>query len=159
MAMKFSPTEVLEMAVELEKRGIAFYRNLYNTSRDDSSKEVFSFLQQEEERHLEYFAEMIEKISDSPKYYETMDETTEYLGAVVENGVLGKVLNGVDLTGGDTSVSRALEVGMEVEKESVVFYQGMEPMVPEEKKDILSQVVQEERRHFLKLSKMKQEQQ
>ncbi len=157
MAMKFSPAEVMEMAVELEKRGMVFYQNLYENSRDVSSKEIFSFLQKEEERHFEYFTDMIKNLGEVPTHYEIMDETTEYLGAVIEGGVLGKVLKGVDLTGGDTSLLRALDVGIEVEKESIIFYQGMEPMIPEGKIDILRQIILEEQRHFLKLTKMKEE--
>ena len=40
MAMRWD--EVLEMAVELERRGIAFYENLLKTS-DQKSREIFIF--------------------------------------------------------------------------------------------------------------------
>jgi rubrerythrin len=55
MAMRFSADEVLEMAVELERRGIAFYENLSKKTSDQKSREIFIFLGEEEKKHLEYF--------------------------------------------------------------------------------------------------------
>jgi len=71
--------------------------------------------------------------------------------------VLGKVLQGIDLTQGDNSVEKALEVGMQVEKESVRFYESMEVMIPENKKEWLKKVVQEEKKHYAILLGIKKE--
>ena len=46
---------------------------------------------------------------------------------------------------------------MEVEKESVKFYESMEIMVPESKKEWLKKVIQEEKKHYAILLGIKKE--
>jgi len=158
MAMRFSADEVLEMAVELERRGIAFYENLSKKTSDQKSREIFIFLSEEEKKHLEYFQNTKDDLNTQIDFVpDTMDETVNYLGSLIENGVLGKVLQGIDLTQGDNSVEKALEVGMQVEKESVRFYESMEVMIPENKKEWLKKVVQEEKKHYAILLGIKKE--
>ncbi|OQA57248.1 MAG: Rubrerythrin [Candidatus Atribacteria bacterium ADurb.Bin276] len=158
MAMRFSADEVLEMAVELERRGIAFYENLSKKTSDQKSREIFIFLGEEEKKHLEYFQKTKDDLNTQIDFVpDTMDETSNYLGSLIENGVLGKILQGLDLTQGDSSIEKALEVGMEVEKESVKFYESMEIMVPESKKEWLKKVIQEEKKHYAILLGIKKE--
>ncbi|GEM_PF-611362 len=155
VTLRFSPGEVLDMAEELERRGIAFYANLVKQTNDPKSKEIFTFLEEEEKRHLDYFQKIKSDLNANADFFpDTMDETINYLGSIIENGVLGKVLKGVDLMHGDTSVIKALEVGIEVEKESVLFYQGMDIMIPASKKEWLNKVIQEEKKHFTILTGM-----
>ena len=156
MAMRFSPDEVFEMATELERRGIVFYENLTKKTSDPKSKEIFIFLSEEEKKHLEYFQQTKNEFNTHPDYYpNTMDESVNYLGSLIENGVLGKVLKGIDLTQGDSSIEKALEVGMDIEKESVQFYESLDIMVPESKKEWLKKIIQEEKKHFSILSGIK----
>jgi len=156
MAMRFSPDEVFEMATELERRGIWFYENLAKKNSDPKSKEIFIFLGDEEKKHLEFFQKTRNDLDPNADYFpNTMDETVNYLGSLVENGVLGKVLKGIDLTQGDTSVMKALEIGMEVEKESVRFYESLDIMVPMSKKEWLRKIIEEEKKHYTILSGMK----
>ena len=158
MAMQFSADEVLEMAVELERRGIAFYENLSKKTSDQKSREIFIFLSEEEKKHLEYFQKTKDDLNTQIDFVpDTMDETNNYLGSLIENGVLGKILQGLDLTQGDSSIEKALEVGMEVEKESVKFYESMEIIVPESKKEWLKKVIQEEKKHYAILLGIKKE--
>ena len=149
MALRFSADKVLEMAVELERRGIVFYENLSQKTSDQKSKEIFIFLGEEEKKHLEYFRETKNDLNTQIDFIpDTKDETVNYLGSLIENGVLGKVLQGLDLTQGDSSIDKALEVGMEVEEESVKFYENLEIMVPESKKEWLKKIIQEEKKHY-----------
>ena len=46
---------------------------------------------------------------------------------------------------------------MEVEKESVKFYESMEIIVPESKKEWLKKVIQEEKKHYAILLGIKKE--
>ncbi|NLJ49952.1 MAG: ferritin family protein [Candidatus Atribacteria bacterium] len=158
MAMRFSVDEVLEMAVELERRGIAFYENLTKKTSDLKSREIFIFLSEEEKKHLEYFQKMKDDLNKQVDFVpDTMDETSHYLGSLIENGVLGKVLQGLDLTQGDSRLEKALEIGMEVETESVNFYESLEIMIPETKKELLKEIVQEEKKHYAMLMGIKKE--
>lgn len=158
MALRFSPSEILEMAKELERRGIDFYNRLAQLTSSSSAREVFSFLKEEEKKHLEFFTNLQKELNEGQEIlFSTTDESVNYLGAIVESGILDKVLKGVNLTPAGIKMEDALEVGIEIEKESILFYQGFIPMVSPEKREWLDKVIEEEKKHFLRLQSMKRE--
>ncbi len=158
MVFRFSPYEILEMARELERRGIDFYNRLMQLASSSSAREIFSFLGEEEKRHLEFFTHLQKELNEGQEVlFSTTDESANYLGAIVESGILDKVLKGVNLTPAGIEMEEALEVGIEIEKESILFYQGLIPMVSPQKREWLDKVVEEEKKHFLRLQNMKRE--
>lgn len=152
MALRFAPAEILGMAVELEKRGIDFYRRLQESAHQEVKK-IFAFLAEEEEKHLAFFDDLLNTVKTEETFQDN-EEVTQYLGSIVESGILGKVLAGQV---GPSSLTDALETGMEVEKESVLFYQGFIPLVNPAKRGWLEKVIEEEKRHFLKLVALRKE--
>lgn len=152
MVLRFAPAEILGMAVELEKRGIDFYRRLQESAHQEV-KNIFAFLAEEEEKHLAFFNDLLGTL-ETEETFQDNEEVTQYLGSIVESGILGKVLAGGVKP---SSLSDALETGIEVEKESVLFYQGFMPLVNPTKKGWLEKVIEEEKRHFLKLVALRKE--
>lgn len=158
MVLRFSPYEILEMARELERRGIDFYNRLTQLASSSSAREVFSFLGEEEKRHLKFFTRLQEELNEGKEItFSTTGESANYLGAIVESGILDKVLKGINLTPAGIEMEEALEVGIEIEKESILFYQGFLPMVSPQKREWLDKVVEEEKKHFLRLQSMRRE--
>lgn len=154
MVFRFSPKEILTMATELERRGIAFYEVLEKKTTQEEGKRIFRFLADEERRHLEVFSRLLESAPDT--IIDESEETSRYLGAIVESGVLRKVLQG-ELNPEEVGTLEALDIGIQVEKESILFYQGFLPFVASEKKNWVEEVVAEERRHLVQLSALKEE--
>ena len=158
MVLRFSPSEILETAKELERRGIDFYCQLAQLTSSPSAREVFSFLGEEEKKHLDFFTNLQKELDEGVEIvFSTTDESINYLGAIVESGVLDQVLKGMNLTPAGIKMEDALEVGIEIEKESILFYQGLIPMVSPEKREWLDKVIKEEKKHFLRLQSMKRE--
>ncbi|MGQ9622846.1 MAG: ferritin family protein [Candidatus Caldatribacteriaceae bacterium] len=152
MVFRFSPQEVLGMAIELEQKGIILYESLTRRARTEDGKEMFHFLAEEEKRHLELFSRLLGETGEFD--FGNDEEVARYLGAIVEGGILAKVLEGgIDPEGFD--VLEALEVGIQVEKESILFYQGFLPLVPPTQKTWVEKIVGEEKNHFLRLSELK----
>ncbi|MEN3185165.1 MAG: ferritin family protein [Atribacterota bacterium] len=152
MVLRFAPAEILGMAVELERRGIDFYRRLQESAHQEAKK-VFAFLAEEEEKHLAFFRGLLNTL-EVEETLQDSEEETQYLGSIVENGILGKVLAGQVLP---SSLADALETGVAVEKESVLFYQGFIPLVNPTKRGWLEEVIAEEKKHFLKLVALRKE--
>lgn len=151
MVLRFAPLEILKMAVELEKRGIAFYQKLQREASKEA-KEAFSLLAKEEEKHLAFFSDLLGVVGEEKNFVEN-EEVATYLGVIVEHGVLGKVL--ADHAPISSSFQDALEFGIEVEKESILFYQGFSPLINPSKREWLERVIEEEKKHFLKLTAMR----
>ncbi len=154
MVFRFSPGEILTMATELERRGIAFYEGLEKKSPKEEGKRIFRFLADEERRHLEVFSRLLEDTQDT--LLDESGEVSQYLGTVVESGVLRKVLQG-EIASEALGVFEALDIGIQVEKESILFYQGFFPFIAPEKANWLEEVIAEEKRHFIQLHTLKEE--
>ncbi|NSW75393.1 MAG: ferritin family protein [Candidatus Atribacteria bacterium] len=152
MVLRFAPAEILGMAVELEKKGIDFYRRLQESAHQEVKK-IFAFLAEEEKKHLAFFNDLLSTL-ETEEAFQDNEEVTQYLGSIVESGILGKVLAGQV---GSSSLTDALETGIEVEKESVLFYQGFMPLVNPAKRGWLEKVIEEEKRHFLQLVALRKE--
>ncbi|WP_438314442.1 ferritin family protein [Candidatus Caldatribacterium sp. SIUC1] len=154
MAFRFAPSEILSMAVELERKGIAFYEHLKSRATREDGKTMFQFLADEERRHLETFTRLLEETGET--IVDESGEVSQYLGSIVETGVLSKVLRG-EVSAERMGLSEALSTGIQVEKESILFYQGFLPFVPREKQHWVEEVIAEEKRHFLRLARLKEE--
>lgn len=141
------------MAVELERRGILFYEDLERKAAKEEGKKVFRFLANEERRHLEVFSDLAERVEDT--LFDATGEVAQYLGAIVDSGVLRQVLKG-DVDVGGLGLLEALDIGIQVEKESILFYQGFLPLVPPEKRSWVEEVIAEEQKHLLRLSGLKE---
>ncbi len=153
MVFRFSPSEVLEMAVELERRGIQFYRKL-QMNASPRPRELFAFLEEQEKKHLQLFTGLRESLEEALTWsYD--EEAMKYLGTIVENGILGKVLG--DTLPSSLTLEEAIEIGIQVEKESVLFYQGFYPLMSETKHSILEEIIAEEKRHVVQLTELKKE--
>ncbi len=152
VVFRFSSQEVLGMAVELEKKGIAFYESLTLRTKTEDGRKVFRFLAEEEKQHLELFSRLLGEIREFD--FGDNDEVARYLGAIVEGGILAKVLEG-GIDPERLDVLGALEIGIQVEKESILFYQGFLPLVPSTQRSWVEKIVEEEKKHFLRLSELK----
>ena len=64
MTQKFSGSELLQMAIQLEKEGKEFYTAVMESVKDPKAKEIFQFLANEEVKHEEIFREMLSKGQD-----------------------------------------------------------------------------------------------
>jgi len=139
--------DVLEIAVRIERKGLEFYRRLYDTIDSPKAKRVFSYLAAEEEKHAGLFVKMLEKTADyQPRY--------EYPG---EYGLfLNEMAAGIIKNAGDrraTDLNDAIQAGIELEKESVLFYLELkqEGNFGRENEEILQAILDEERSHWKKL--------
>ena len=62
-----------KMAVEMEKRSIDLYERLLSEATDNKSKELFEFLVEQEEHHLEILEELVILISRPEEWVESAE--------------------------------------------------------------------------------------
>ena len=143
--------DVLETSVRIERQGIEFYNKLASFVRSPEAQDLFSFLAAEEEKHAGVFRQMLQKVAEySPRF----NYPGEY-GLFIE-GVASRLLNKIEkdilsLPAGNEN--DALDVGIEFEKGSILFYMEIKTeskLSPKEEK-ILQNIIDEERSHWRKL--------
>ena len=86
-----------------------------------------------ENKHLMTFQKMREELSDKekePTVFDPDNQSVLYLQAMADaHGYEGKISPTKELTGNET-IKEIIEIALNAEKESVVFYFGLKSMMP-----------------------------
>ncbi len=155
MSVTFNADEVFEMAEQVERNGAKFYREVAAKAVDRQMKDMFLTMAAMEDGHLRTFQEMRKGLSDQERGGTTFDpegEATMYLQALADSkGFEGMISPTQELTGRE-SPRQLLEIAIDAEKNSVLFYVGLKDlMATETSREKVEGVIREEIRHVADL--------
>ena len=151
MSFDFNADDIFEMAEQIERNGVAFYKTASENVADPQSRKLLTELSQMEEQHAKFYASMRATLSEKEKTVTVFDpenEGVQYLRALADTRVFfEKTIN-------MKSMKDILKVAIEAEKDSIVFYLGMKDVVPEGMgKSRIDAIIKEEMGHIRLLSK------
>ena len=151
MSIAFNADEVFEMAEQIERSAAKFYRQAATKAPERSTRDLFLRLAGMEDGHQRTFQEMRRALSDQEKGGTTFDpegEASLYLQALADDrGFEGKRNRMEELTG-EESMRELLEIAIDAEKNSILYYVGLKPLVSERAgKDMVEAIIREEVLH------------
>jgi len=133
MGITFNADEIFEMSEEIERNGAKFYRKAAANSPDEKTKQMLLNMAVMEDEHLNTFQQMRKQLSEREKGWTIFDPdnlSALYLQAMADaRGYEGKIAPAKELTGNETP-KEIIEIALNSEKESVVFYFGLKGCVP-----------------------------
>lgn len=152
MNTELTAVEAIEIAESIERNGAKFYRQAAGLCKDHHVSTLFVELAQWENQHLKVFEQM-------KKRYADRDRPPDYLGDGRGDGFKARAMAGLavfgiqpdptkDLSGGESRTD-VLNLAMEKEKDSIVFYSGLKDFLADPK-DVkaLEDVIAEEMKHI-----------
>jgi rubrerythrin len=145
----FTLTDIIEIAVQIEKNGESTYRRAQRKTSDPSLADLLGLLADEELEHQRWFAELKGRVGTQP-----VDKNLEAVGRELFQNILGEKafsLDDVDLSQvPDTQT--VMRVSAEFEQDTVVFYEMLEPFVEDSRsREDLRLIIAEEKGHLHKL--------
>lgn len=164
MAITFNTDEIFEMAEQIERNAASFYREAAKRTGDKVSQKLFVNLAEMEDNHCQIFQEMRSQLVPGQKEQETFDPENQailYLQAMADgHGTEGKKSRTEKLTGSE-SMREILQIAVNAEKDSVVFYTALKELVaPGAGRDKVEVIIEEELGHLallkLQLASLKQ---
>jgi len=155
MGITFNANEIFEMAEEMERNGAKFYRKAAENASDKQTKQMLLDMADMEDGHLKTFEEMRGQLSGQEKGWTVFDPDNQsvlYLQAMADaRGYEGKIAPTKELTGNETT-TEIIEIALNSEKESVVFYFGLKGLVPVRAgRDKVEAIIKEELGHITTL--------
>jgi len=151
----FAGSEILEIAIQIEKNGRDFYQTMGAQAKSVKAGDIFKFLAGEEEKHIKTF----QKILDSIEKYEPQgldsDDYYAYMNALAGENVFTKKDQGRELAGKIKNDKEAIGLGIQAEKDSIVFYEGIKKAVPDYDRRAIDEVIAQEQGHLRKLLDLK----
>ena len=154
MSVRFSESELINIAIGIERRGIAFYEVMAITTEPEEVSHTFQHLAAMEREHLQLFQGMLEESTESPPQG---SPPPEYLQALVDSTVFTDDLIDSEMAAQANSVSSALELAIVAEKDSILFYYEMREIMPARIRAAVNQIMDEEKSHLRQLTELRKQ--
>jgi len=147
----FSASDILDMAIEMERIGYRFYDALSKRASDDEGSAMFRWLANEELNHEKDFAQLRDKVASQTLPESYPGEWQAYVQALVESRT---ILGDEDIKRLAVSANfvEALKVGIALEKDSILFYEALKVYVPEGERKTVEAIIAQEQSHLKRLS-------
>lgn len=156
MAVTFSVDEIFEMAEQIERNGARFYRKAAKEIANKELKKILEELAVMETDHEKTFATMRADVKNSqrlPSVFDPNDEVGMYLRAMADGKVFDAKTDPSEQLAGRETPQDILNSAIALEKDSVVFYLGLEEYVPADSgKNKVRQIIKQEMGHIALLS-------
>ena len=133
MAFRFNADEILQMAAQIERNGAKFYRRAAEAVEDAHSQSLLRELSAMEEDHEKSFAELEAALTPEERkevVFDPDDQNPLYLQAMADRRVFDIGADPWDRLEGEVTMEKIIELAISLEKDSVVFYEGVKEMVP-----------------------------
>ena len=156
MAVTFNADEIFEMAEQIERNGARFYRRAAESIKDSKAHHLLLTLAAMEDEHLETFAAMRAELAQGAwgVDFDLDDQAGMYLRAVADGHVFDRKTDPAERLTGKESAEDILRIAIGLEKDSLVFYQGIREMVPEQfGRDKVDRIINEEMQHIADISR------
>ncbi len=157
MPITFSGKELLEIAVQIEKNGFAFYSQVAQNVAEGKGKELLLWLADEEKGHIDKFGELLsrfrpDELDMAPAEYE---EYSLYLKSLADARVFTTELEAKTAASKISSERDAIGMAIGFEKDSLLFLYSMKRLVKGADGVVVEELQKEEMMHLKKLVGLK----
>lgn len=152
MGILLSGRELVEIAIGIERNGITFYDSLAKSTEAVKASDLYKYLAGKEKEHLKLFQNMIDLVGDYqlPEMY--TEEYDRYLKALIDSTVFSDEQGALQRAQKVTTEAEAIQIGLGAEKDSILFYSEMRELVHGSERDVIDQIIEEEKTHLARLS-------
>jgi len=157
MGITFNAFEIFEMAEQIERNGVKFYREAAEIFADQDISQTLLDLADMEVEHEKTFADMKKQLSGEGRELRVFDPENEmvlYLQAMANGHVFDLRKDPSEQLSGNETIDDILKIAINAEKDSIVFYLGLKDFVPVKAgKDKVQAIIKEEMGHITVLKR------
>ena len=159
MGVVFDASDILEIAIEIEKNGQKFYKKAAGIVKDSRTKQFLIELADMEKEHEDTFRQMMETLpAQETRVLDPDNEASLYLQAMADGNVFDVKKDLSNILAGRETAEQIFKIAIQAEKDSIIYYIGLEDfMADEEDKKRVDTIIEEERGHILELYKQLKE--
>jgi rubrerythrin len=150
----YTGEEIVNLAVAIEKEGKEFYDSALQYAKGYKLKEALIYLAREEEKHVAVFQKIGDKLVKNFVPNESYEgEYEDYLKSIVNSRSFNvkKVEDMVKTIHTDQDI---LNFALTFEKDSILIFDEFKAFVNDEGKEIISELIEEEKGHIRKIVKI-----
>jgi len=155
MDKKFSPEEILRIAVNIETKGEALYAAFEKQTKRKELMVIWRYLKEQEESHRKTFQDMLDHAEDFVMDDFSPGEYDAYLRAIASEYVFTQETFEKKNKDGFLSDLDAVIFAISIEKDSILTYEALKTCMMRDRQNILDRIIDEERKHLVDLSAMR----
>ena len=149
----FKASDAIEMALEIETRGEAFYRAVAKKAQTPEIKALFEDLAEQEVLHHKTFARLSKTQWAQPLMPDDQwDQYLTYMQATIQNAFFAGEDKSLALAEQAGDEKEAIRMAMGFEKETLLFFYDLREMVSEADAKTVKIIVDEEKAHLRRLA-------
>jgi rubrerythrin len=141
----FTPLDILDVAVQLERNGEKVFREAVKKVQHRDLADLLKWMADQEKAHIQWFTELKAKIREPFNDPMLQEMGRDILQETLEDASFN--LKNVDFTKID-EIRELLNLSIEFEKDTAIFYELLLSFVEDrESKDLLEKIIDEEHNH------------
>jgi rubrerythrin len=152
----FFGKEIVEGAIQIEKNGQLFYRNVAQKESRPAVRDVFAFLAEEEGRHVAELQYLLTRLAEPPDTWEREDFAL-YLDDLVAEHIFREDGSGERKALQVGSELAAVDLGIQFEKDTILLWHELHALVRPEEHRVVDDLVQWEKDHLVRLVRLKKD--
>lgn len=149
----FRASELMDMALQIERNGMRFYRHCAAADIDPEIKEIFEYLVEQEKEHLQLFSGMKEGLDDYSLPESYPGEMRSYVEGFVEGRVFSRPQEAQQPR--LANANEAIDFAIQFEEYSILFYSTMKRLVRDSEQEVVERVIGEEHKHIRRLLELR----
>ncbi|MCX7599376.1 MAG: ferritin family protein [Armatimonadetes bacterium] len=153
----FSSREMVEMAIQTEQNGYAFYTEAASKARADSVRSLLEWLAGQEKQHEEVFRGMLDKPELHIPAEEYPGQREAFVQALLESRVLPDRETGLRSLQRMTEDDQIIQFALGFEKDTILFMLEMRDLVAPAGRDTVNKLIAEEKGHMRRLLDLRKE--
>ncbi len=155
MKKAFIVEEIVEIGIQIEINGKDFYDGVVKKSKDKKAKELFKYLAEQEGKHIEVFRNILGTVKQYHPKEAYPQEYFAYMNSIASGHIFTQKDKGKETAKSVKNEIEAVNMGIRFEKESIIFYEEMKKIMPEENVKVLEDLIGEEQKHLADLTNIK----
>lgn len=149
----FSITEIIEIAVQLEKNGENVYREAIGQSNNIEMDNLLLGIAEEELEHIDWFLSLKDEIEKNQDRSQVKEMDAQLIDDLIGKQTFS--LADVDFSQVRNS-EHLIDIFIEFEKDTILFYEMLKTFLVDEKTiDHLDKIIQEESSHIEKFEELR----
>jgi len=156
MSVLFTAAEIITMAIEAEKNGLAFYQAMTSKAKDQQTRNIFSFLAEEEAEHKNTFQTLLDDFAPMDMSHTDEAEYHNYLNAFASTRIFNSDVDIDQLVQNITNDIEAVDIAIQTEKDAILFYYELREQVQSEGRKSINEIIKEEKTHLARLAQLRE---
>jgi rubrerythrin len=148
----FQAADIVELAMQVEQSGEAFYRAVAAKVTSQEARELFEYLAGQEVIHYQVFQKLSRSVLESPFMTdEEWELYMDYLNGTVQSAFFEGADKALALAETVSDEQTAINMAIGFEKETLLFFYDLRDRIPDKDRPVVEKVVAEEKRHIRRL--------